>query len=289
VTIVVCTRNRPALLRRCLEGISHLERIPDEVIVVDNTAGDSQTKDVAREFDATYAVEPIQGLSRARNRGMAESHSEIVAYLDDDATPEVSWLGILLEPFQDAEVSAVAGRIVTPKSSSETDTNAKTRYLSNKDPQWFEIVTFGGLGLGSNMAIRRQSCAGNRLFDERLGRGAPFEIAEENHAFASLLSSGYKAAYLPNAIVFHPSMRSGEVEEEARNRIAYWLLLFSEFPDRRMDLLRFLLNRIRRKPLTWPRDAPDPGRVVTSGWRVLFVAGLSAVRLFLRTKRPNHK
>jgi glycosyltransferase involved in cell wall biosynthesis len=285
-TIVICTRNRPNLLRQCLEGIARLELAPDEVIVVDNTSGDSETEAVVRDFSAAYVVEPVQGLSRARNRGLAESHSEIVAYLDDDATPDAHWLGRMLEPFKDPQVSAVAGKIVTPESQGEARADQPPRFLDNKDPKWFEIVTFGGLGLGSNMALRRKPCIGQRIFDERLGRGAPFQIAEENYAFAFLISRGYAAVYLPNAIVFHPPLKNGVLKLEARNRIAYWMLLFSEFPGRRMDLLRFLFRRMRREPLTWPRDAPDPGAVVSSGWRVLLAASFSGLFLFFRTRKP---
>jgi len=208
-TVVVCTRYRPALLRKCLEGISALERAPDEVIVVDNTSGDRETAAVAREFGAIYTVEPVQGLSRARNKGMFESHSEIVAYLDDDATPEAHWLGYILEPFKDPGVSAVTGRIVTPQTSVNSNADLQSRSLCNKDPEWFGVATFGGLGLGSNMAFRKRACAGQRIFDERLGRGAPFEIAEENFAFALLLSRGDTAVHLPHAIVFHPSPVDG--------------------------------------------------------------------------------
>lgn len=288
-TIVICTRNRPILLRKCLEGIAHLDRSPDEVIVVDNTSGDEETKAVAREFAAVYTFEPVQGLSRARNRGMSESNSDIVAYLDDDAVPDEHWLGNLLEPFKDQKVAAAAGRIVTPQSPSENSTSQVARSLSNKDPKWFEIATFGGFGLGSNMAIRKQACGGQRVFDERLGRGAPFQIAEENYALAFLISHGYTAVYLPDAIVFHPTLRPLEIAPEARNRIAYWMLLFAEFPDRRLDLLRFLFRRMRRKPLTWSRDAPDPGEIASSGWRVLLAASLSAVPLFFRTRKSKGK
>jgi glycosyltransferase involved in cell wall biosynthesis len=290
VSIVICTRNRPNLLRKCLEGIARLELAPDEVIVVDNTSGDKEAEAVVRDFSATYVVEPVKGLSRARNRGLAESHSEIVAYLDDDATPDLHWLGRMLEPFKDPQVSAVAGKIVTPESQAEAHADQPARFLDKKDPKWFEIVTFGGLGLGSNMALRRSPCIGKRIFDERLGRGAPFQIAEENYAFAFLIARGYTAVYLPDAIVFHPPLKNGDLRLEARNRIAYWMLLFSEFPGRRMDLLRFLFRRLRRRlrrePLTWPRDAPDPGAVVSSGWRVLLVASLSGLFLFLRTRKP---
>jgi len=289
VAVVICTRHRPALLRKCLEGIARLERAPDEVLVVDNTSGDKEAEAVARAFAATYIVEQVPGASRARNRGLAESQTEIVAYLDDDATPDVHWLGNLLVPFEDPHVAAVAGRVVTPQSPLESSTRKTALFLTNKDPKWFEIATFGGLALASNMALRRRYCAGQRVFDERLGRGAPFQNAEEHYAFALILSRGYTAGYLPDAIVFHPNPTRGEVEQEARSLIAFTMLMFSEFPGSRLDLLRFLFGRIRRKPLTWPRDAPDPGEIVTSGWRVLLAASFSAALLFFRTKKPKKK
>jgi glycosyltransferase involved in cell wall biosynthesis len=285
-TIVVCTRNRPASLRRCLEGIAGLERAPDEVIVVDNTSGDPATKATAQGFGAVYTIEPNLGLSRARNRGLAESHSEIVAYLDDDATPDIHWLGFMLEPFKDPQVTTVTGRIVTPQSRIGNSARQTTRSLCSKDPEWFGIATFGGLGLGSNMAFRREACAGRKIFDERLGRGAPFEIAEENYAFAFLLSQGHTAVYLPDAVVFHPAQKPPDIQQEARNSIVFSMLLFAEFPGHRLDLLRFLYRRLRHKPLTWPRDSPDPGEIITSGWRVLLAASFSAALLFFRTRKP---
>ena len=136
------------------------------------------------------------------------------------------------------------------------------------------------------MALRRTACADWPTFDERLGRGAPFEIAEENYAFASILCLGYTAVYTPAAIVRHPSLHRRSIIQETRNSIAYWLLLFSEFPARRLDLLRFVLRRLRRERLDWPRDSQDPGDIINSGWRVQIKAAMSALLLFLRTKKP---
>ncbi len=256
---------------------------------MDNTAGDKEAEAVAKEFGALYLVEPRPGLSRARNRGLAESHSEVVAYLDDDATPDPQWLGMLLEPFADPLVAVVTGRIVRAETLPENETRQEPRTLSNKDPEWFETATFGGLGLGSNMAFRRNACAGGAIFDERLGRGAPFEIAEEHYAFALLLSRGRTAVHLPDALVFHPPGKQGDIKHEARNLIAFSMLLLAEFPDRRIELLQFLFRRLRRKPLTWPRDSPDPGEIITSGWFVLLSATFSAALLYIRTKRPRSK
>jgi cellulose synthase/poly-beta-1,6-N-acetylglucosamine synthase-like glycosyltransferase len=283
ITVVICSRNRPALLGKCLEGVAALMPPPDEVLVVDNSDGNKETETMARKYSARYTVEATPGLSRARNRGMAESNTDIVAYVDDDATPDVHWLRFLLEPFADPQVASVSGTIIF-LGSNAGDARESYRTLSNEDSQWFEIATFGGLGWGSNMAFRKAACAGRTVFDLRLGRGAPIEIAEENHAFASLLLRGYRAVYVPDAIVIHP-FTNGNIEDRATRSVAYWLLLFADFPGHRLDLLRFLSRRLRRKPLTWPRNPQIPGELITSGWRVYLRAGFRGTLLFLRAKR----
>jgi len=283
VTVVICSRNRPGMLRECLRAVARLNPKPDLVLVVDNSQGNKETEEVTREFGARYTIEPVVGLSRARNRGLAECNTDIVAYLDDDAIPAPNWLGILMEPFANERTAASTGRVVTP--ISDCDKPESARILSNNDPHWFEITTFGGMGLGSNMALRKSACNGRTMFDVRLGRGAPFQIGEESYAFARLLSEGHKAAYLPSAVVFHPRLSRDTIEHEARNSVTYWLLLFSEFPRQRMDLVRFLIRRLRRKPLDWPRDPQEAGEIVTSGWRVLFKASITGLWLFLSTPK----
>ena len=139
------------------------------------------------------------------------------------------------------------------------------------------------------MALRKAACIGWKVFDERLGRGAPFQGTEEHHAFVHFLSLSYRAAYVPAAIVFHSCQKPDNIKLEARNQIAYSMLLFCEYPGQRLDLLRFLFRRALRKPLTWPRDSPDPGEIITCGWRVLLAESFSAALLFFRTRKLGGK
>jgi glycosyltransferase involved in cell wall biosynthesis len=288
VTIVICTRNRPAHLARCLEAVAALKPQPDDVLIVDNSEGCLETERLARKFSARYTIEMIPGLSRARNRGLAEANSDIVAYLDDDATPCQDWLESMVSQFRDPQVAVVTGETVPPDADLGKLMNEPLRTLSNQGPHWFEIATFGGLGVGNNMALRKAACNGNAVFDLRLGRSAPLGIAEESHAFATLLSRGFRAVHVPNAIVVHPDT-NGNIEQRATSSVAYWLLLFCEFPGHRMDLFRFLWWRLRRKPLTWPRNPQVPGEIITSGWRVYWKAGLRGVLLYLRSRKLRQK
>src|SRR5687767_8018886 len=83
-SVVVCTRHRSEKLKRCLEAVGGRMPAPADVIVVDNTSGDPQTREVAHAAGARYLVEPIPGLSRARNTGARASGSDVVAFVDDD-------------------------------------------------------------------------------------------------------------------------------------------------------------------------------------------------------------
>ena len=145
VSVAICTKNRPANLRECLSAVARLDPMPDEILVVDNTQGNEETASLSREFGARYVVEPVPGLSRARNRGLAECDTEIVAFLDDDAIPAPDWLGILVGPFADSQTAASTGRVINPGSRRVDAPPECFRTLSNKDRHWFEIATFGGM------------------------------------------------------------------------------------------------------------------------------------------------
>src|ERR1019366_3158512 len=99
-TVIVCTYNRCQVLAKTLESVA-ASKVPDsvewEVLIVDNNSSD-QTREVVEDFCRRYPgrfrylFERRQGLSSARNAGIRESQSEILAFTDDDATVEPDWL-----------------------------------------------------------------------------------------------------------------------------------------------------------------------------------------------------
>jgi O-antigen biosynthesis protein len=283
-TVVICTRHRPDLLQRCLAAVRSLNPHPTDLLVIDNSEGDDATRIITQKNRARYVIEPVRGLSRARNRGINECHTELIAFLDDDVVPEPDWLAHLMAPFSDAEVGATSGNVITPDSQRTGDPE-KPRSINRQNPRWVEMAAFGGLGFGANMAFRKSALPSEHFFDERLGRGAPLEIGEESYAFVWLISRGYRVVYIPVAVVHHPPLRRVAVDLEARNSFAYLLLLLTEFPGQRMDLIRFLFRRLNGKPLDWPRDSPEPGDIVSSRWPVLLMAAVKGLILFIRTPR----
>ena len=252
-TIVICTRHRPDVLGACLSAISALDYARFDVLVVDNSLGDGETRAVAEDHGTRYKLAPVEGLSRARNAGARAATGELVAYLDDDALPDPGWLRALAAEFDDPAVMAVAGDVRPMSLETEAERlhervtglaslRGRRRVIDRATRGWFETVTFGGIGLGANMAFRRAAFDVWAGFDERLGYGTPIGGGEEHDAFFRLISAGHRVVYTPAAVVRHPHPRT-MAEARAKHlrtlasSSAYLTRLFIEAPGFRWATL----------------------------------------------------
>ena len=256
-SVVICTRDRPEPLDRCIRAVLNQDYPRFDVLVVDNAPTNGKAREIAAGWNARYTVEPVPGLSRARNRGLRECQSEIVAYLDDDAIAESGWLAGLAEEFKDPRVMVVAGRVVplaapSPEAltcASITDRGLRRRSLDRGTPGWFAAANFGGIGGGGNMAVRTSALQVWSGFNPRLGRGGRVPAAEENYAFFELIAAGYRFVYTPAAVVRHHSPQSLSELRERHLRLltecgAYLAFLLAELPEYRSLILKLMLARV---------------------------------------------
>ena len=293
-SVVVCTRDRPDHLNRCLEAFSALVYPRYDILVVDNAPSDSRTKEVAERWGANYIVEPRVGLSRARNLGARSSRSDIIAFTDDDSVVDSDWLTNLITEFSDPEVMAVTGRILPLRNEEQTadvfayalDLGDQKRIIDRSHPLWFEIASFGGLGDGVNMAFRRRAFDLWSGFDERLGRGTPIYGGEEHRAFCTVVEHGFRVVYAPQAIVYHWLPCS--LQEIGRGYLkslsastAYMTLLLVE-TRHRWKTLKYLLGAAGSRHRSW-RGCPEksPSSLVPR-WRKTF-ACLAGPLIYVRT------
>jgi glycosyltransferase involved in cell wall biosynthesis len=86
ISIIICTLNRPRDLRDCLKSITHQDRLPDEVIIVDSSS-DQRSAGVAADFSAALPLRYFHtrpSLTYQRNFGIQQARGEIFLFLDDD-------------------------------------------------------------------------------------------------------------------------------------------------------------------------------------------------------------
>ncbi len=298
-TVVIATRDRPAELERCLDALAHTRYPHYEVLVVDNAPSDARTCDIARRRGVSYLLEPVPGLSRARNRGSLTAKTDLIAYIVDDAVADPDWLSALAREFDDPRVMVVTGRVLALPTRTaseplatgiaEPDFGGPERLsVDAGTPHWFERANFGGLGVGRNMAFRRQVFERWPGFDERLGRGAVLDGCEEHKAFFEMIDLGYRVVYTPAAIVSHPPPAS--FTELRRNHLghltastAYWILLLAEQPRYRKATLSYLRQALTGTRRSWRSPHATPRSRIAPWWRDM-LACLAGPLLYARTR-----
>src|SRR5213080_1809375 len=97
VSVIIITRNRPSLLRHCLERVLGQSYPHKQIIVVDSSSNDESEQVVAQYpgvISVRLAVQRTihENRPQARNKGLAISSGEIIAFIDDDAMVQPGWL-----------------------------------------------------------------------------------------------------------------------------------------------------------------------------------------------------
>lgn len=215
ISVIICTYNRVQFLPQTFEALAEQTLSPDcfEIILVDNNSRDN-TPDICSDFrinnpdlNFKYVLETRQGLSFARNRGIMESHSDLLVFIDDDAFPEKEYLYNILRFFESNPDAAAAGGRIYP-------------LFESKRPAWMpdilmSLVSVIDLGdkvclfkkkfpIGANMVFRKATIQKYGPFNVNLGRrGDNLEGAEEKDLFLKIIGGGENVYYIPDAIVHH--------------------------------------------------------------------------------------
>lgn len=219
ITVIVCTRDRGALLRESLAAIRRIDYPLVEVIVVDNAPSDGETWELLRsEFPQfRYVREDAAGLSHARNAGLRAASSSIVAFTDDDVIVDPQWLWAIVAGFDRGDdVGCVTGIVPSGELRNAVQawfdarvswsklTSARVFRLSDP-PADLPMFPFcvGEFGTGANFAMRREQMMSLGGFDTALGAGTATKGGEDLDMFVRVLYDGRAIVVNPSAIVWH--------------------------------------------------------------------------------------
>lgn len=233
VSVIVATHDRPGFLRECLNSLLRMDYPRFEVIVVDNAPSDDTTERLVRaEFGSRvrYVREPVAGLARAHNAGLAAARGRIAAFTDDDTLVDPWWLSALAETFtRDSGIGCVTGLIVPAElhTAAQAALERHGGYAKGYDLRAWSLrapsddplfpFTAGRFGSGTNMAFRIDRLRALGGFDPATGAGSPAHGGDDLLAFFRILAAGRTLAYQPGAIVWHRHRRA----EDALERQAF--------------------------------------------------------------------
>jgi len=221
--IVICTRDRPDDLRKCLQGLMAMPQDGQEIIVVDNASRTEETRHIVESFAGVrYLREDRPGLDIARNTGLRAARHEVVAFIDDDAAPDRLWLRRLRRNFDRPSVAAAGG--LTMPMELETEAQIGFERVGGLG-RGFRHVLYDQTncdafrawcaGAGVNMALRRSVLDRIGWFDEALDAGTQAFAGGDADFFRRIINAGWQIAYDPEALNWHRHRRTmAELEQQ---------------------------------------------------------------------------
>jgi glycosyltransferase involved in cell wall biosynthesis len=265
LSVAICTRDRVATLKRCLDSLLPLQqKYGFELLVIDNAPSDDTTvKLVKRSSQVRYVLEPRPGLDFARNRAWMEATGDLIAYLDDDVVVDSGWVAGLREAWGENSDAAAFTGLVMPL---RLDTRAQVLFEKrNGFQRGFDKNRFGRempgnslypcgagiFGAGCNMAFRRDVLRDIGGFDEALDTGAPLPGGGDLDIFYRIIRAGHTLVYEPSYMVFHEHRAS---ESGLRRQYYTWGLGFMAFVEKSYRNDPYQRARFRRLVIWWIRD-----------------------------------
>ena len=204
ICVCICTYKRPELLKGLLDALStqHTNnRFTYSIVIADNDKSETG-RPVANEYAANpkvcvkYCVEPRQNIALARNKAVANSIGQFVAFIDDDELPNQDWLLTLFTTCEQFEADGVLGPV--------------KRRFDERPPKWLlksHLYERPVCPTGSVVAWH-EARTGNVLLRKHIFEGgeAPFRpefrAGEDQDFFRRMIDRGYVFIWSADGAVY---------------------------------------------------------------------------------------
>lgn len=196
VSVVVASYNGARTLKACLESLTRLNYPDYEVILVDDGSTDT-TPQVASVYKNIRCFrQDNQGLSAARNAGIAAATGEIVAFTDSDCRADEDWLYHLIGDLLNGDFAGIGGHNLLPPEDSWV---AASVLVSPGGPAHVMLTDREAEHVpGCNMAFYKWAL-------EEIGGFDPVfrKAGDDVDVCWRLQERGYKIGFSPSGFVWH--------------------------------------------------------------------------------------
>ena len=212
VSVIVCTysqRRWEALLAAVTSVASQTHPPLETIVVIDHNSELFDRAQAALQGACVVENDGENGLSAARNTGLKAARGEIVAFLDDDAVADSTWLEELVSAYEDPNVIGAGGI-------------ARPRWIDGGPPRWLPCEFYWTVGcsyrglptqtapvrnpIGANMSFRRTVFGRTEGFVSGIGRvgRTPLGCEETELSIrARRVYPGGVVLHVPSAAVEH--------------------------------------------------------------------------------------
>ncbi|HQZ82453.1 MAG TPA: glycosyltransferase family A protein [Pyrinomonadaceae bacterium] len=227
VSVIIPTYNYGRFIGEAIESVLAQTCPPAEIIVVDDGSTDGTAEVVAAFGDRVrYIRQENSGVSAARNRGVASSSGEFIAFLDADDIWEPTKLEKQLAKFaEDRGIGLV--HCGMREFDSETGATIATHLDGLEGSVWRELILWEGptiIGPGGTIVVSRQALDEVGGFDTRLKNGEDWE-------FCVRVARRFKVGFVPALLVdyrSHGTNATNNIAEMERSTLIAWNEVFTD-------------------------------------------------------------
>ncbi len=227
VTIVIPTRDRVELLRRCIEGIESRSTYSNWTItIIDNDSVDPETLAYLEMTPHKVVRQPGHfNYSRLINVGRANIDAPYMLTVNNDVTVvSADWIEALLEQAQRPEVGVVGGRLLYPDGRVQHEGigigNVRGGYIAaNLDAEWMgRVIRDVSAVTGACQMVK------TAVFDEVGGYDETLQVGFNDVDFClRVQKAGYLVVYTPHAELTHPESASrGKALDPVADYELFW-------------------------------------------------------------------
>lgn len=258
VSIIICTKDRPKDLIKCIDSLSSQTYPLYEIIIIDsgNTVFDIKYDNKLRQNTVKH-MRHVCSLTQARNFGIDQSNGDIIIFLDDDVILDKDYVYNIARIFDNnKDVGSVCGNIISDLVRSDKLSKLIEYSLVKKirnfvfnilfltswgdgkfHPSGFPTFPIGKKEMmqiecmqGANMAFRREVLKKYR-FDENLKGYSYMEDCDISYR----VSREYKIIYSPDAKLIHNVSPTSRYSDYSKMKMAiqnHWYMFNKNFPKR---------------------------------------------------------
>ena len=125
MSVIIVTRDRPAMLRSCLEHLLQQDYDEDFETIVEDSSSDEQAQAVLDDFPQVVRLRIRHAgrtnINQARNLGIESATGTLIALLDDDCRARGNWLSRLVEACTASDTGITGGRCIHDYETSTID------------------------------------------------------------------------------------------------------------------------------------------------------------------------
>ncbi len=211
VSVIVLTYNGRENLEECLSSLRAQTYLSREIILVINGSEDGSADFVQRRFGASIRVIELAdniGYTGGNNAGIRAARGEYIALLNDDTRVDPNWLEEMVDALESRlDCGMAAGKILS---------YYHPEIIDNVGHIFYRDGTFRGRGRletdrgqydreeevlspsGCALLLRKRALDEVGLFDEDF-----FIYGDDAELSLRLRIAGWKALYVPRAVVYH--------------------------------------------------------------------------------------